>query len=137
MSNRLRARRKRARLPSSDCRPDSLPVVLELIFTSLMGRALPSSLDQELRKGDDGETSAPASSPIKRDIRQSPSRPAWRRLNFPARRLLGPLISPLHRWRQRARDREYLRGLSDRMLKDLGLSRALVESDFSKSFWRD
>jgi len=137
MSNRLRAFRRRAGLPSSGSRARSSPTALDLVFASLQGRALPGSLGQQPRKVDGNETSAPALSPIERDIWQSPSRPNWRRLDFLARRVIGAVTASLRRWRERARDRQYLRGLSDRDLKDLGLTRAQVESDFSKSHWRE
>jgi hypothetical protein len=104
MSNRLRVLSKRITQPSTNRRSDTLPVVLDLMFSSLMGRALPSSLGQQLRKVDGNETSAPALSPIERDIWQSPSRPTWRCLDSLARRLIGAVIDSLHRWRQRARD---------------------------------
>jgi uncharacterized protein YjiS (DUF1127 family) len=42
----------------------------------------------------------------------------------------------LERWAERRRGRRHLRELSDHMLKDLGLSRADVEGEASKQFWR-
>jgi uncharacterized protein YjiS (DUF1127 family) len=137
MSDRRRLRHERTDLRSSDCRPDSLPAVLDLLFTSLQGRALPGSLHRQDTTVASHETSTPTVSSIDRDIWQSPSRPSSRRINGIARRLIGAVAASLRRWRERARDRQYLRGLSDRNLRDLGLSRAQVESDFSKSFWRE
>jgi len=39
-------------------------------------------------------------------------------------------------WHERARQRYQLRGLSDHMLRDLGLGRADVEAEAAKPFWR-
>ena len=39
-------------------------------------------------------------------------------------------------WLERARQRRHLQQLSDHMLKDIGLSRAEVEAETSKPFWR-
>jgi uncharacterized protein YjiS (DUF1127 family) len=39
-------------------------------------------------------------------------------------------------WRERARQRRQLRTLSDRMLRDIGLTRADVMAESSKPFWR-
>ena len=41
----------------------------------------------------------------------------------------------LYQWQKRASDRHHLRRLDDRMLKDLGLSRADVEGEVGKPFW--
>jgi uncharacterized protein YjiS (DUF1127 family) len=39
-------------------------------------------------------------------------------------------------WRERARQRRQLRSLNDRMLRDIGLTRADVLAESSKPFWR-
>jgi uncharacterized protein YjiS (DUF1127 family) len=39
-------------------------------------------------------------------------------------------------WLERTRQRRHLGQLSDHMLKDIGLSRADVESETAKPFWR-
>jgi uncharacterized protein YjiS (DUF1127 family) len=39
-------------------------------------------------------------------------------------------------WFERARQRRHLSELSDHMLKDIGLSRADVEAEAAKPFWR-
>ena len=39
-------------------------------------------------------------------------------------------------WRERARQRRQLRTLNDRMLRDIGLTRADVIAESSKPFWR-
>jgi uncharacterized protein YjiS (DUF1127 family) len=42
----------------------------------------------------------------------------------------------LLRWFEQARQRRQLGRLSDHMLKDIGLSRADVEAEVAKPFWR-
>ena len=39
-------------------------------------------------------------------------------------------------WRERARQRRQLRSLNDRMLRDIGITRADVLAKSSKPFWR-
>jgi uncharacterized protein YjiS (DUF1127 family) len=39
-------------------------------------------------------------------------------------------------WLQRARQRRQLQQLGDHMLKDIGISRADVEAEVAKPFWR-
>lgn len=46
------------------------------------------------------------------------------------------LAERLFEWRERARQREALGALSDRMLHDLGISRADAEREAGKPFWR-
>jgi uncharacterized protein YjiS (DUF1127 family) len=43
----------------------------------------------------------------------------------------------LCQWRRCARDRRLLATLSDRSLRDLGLSRAMVEYELSRPSWRE
>ena len=64
---------------------------------------------------------------------------AWRL----ARRRVGDLALWLRRaadllliWHERARQRRQLTSLNDRMLRDLGLTRADVMAESSKPFWR-
>jgi uncharacterized protein YjiS (DUF1127 family) len=38
-------------------------------------------------------------------------------------------------WQERARQRRHLQALDDRLLRDIGLSRADVEFESSKRFW--
>ncbi len=57
------------------------------------------------------------------------------------RRLLQPgwarwALARLRLWRQRARARAQLAQLSDRMLADIGISRAEAEFLANKPFWR-
>lgn len=43
----------------------------------------------------------------------------------------------LYRWRQLRRERYALRNLSDDMLKDIGLSREVVQREARRPFWDD
>lgn len=45
-------------------------------------------------------------------------------------------VTALAVWRQRADGRHRLRSLSDEALKDVGLSRADIEQECAKPFWR-
>ncbi|HEX9462577.1 MAG TPA: DUF1127 domain-containing protein [Alphaproteobacteria bacterium] len=45
-------------------------------------------------------------------------------------------VARLLDWRWRATQRDVLRTLDDRMLKDVGLSRADLERELQKPFWR-
>jgi len=53
----------------------------------------------------------------------------------------GPIVTPLldlfTTWFERARERRQLHALDDRMLKDIGLTRADVEFEAQKHFWID
>ena len=59
----------------------------------------------------------------------------WR-LDAGPRRILGRALDWLAAARERARQRRWLAALDDRMLKDLGLSRADVARESDKRFWR-
>jgi uncharacterized protein YjiS (DUF1127 family) len=48
-----------------------------------------------------------------------------------------PVFGWLRHWRQRARQRAELASLDDRMLADIGISRAEAEFLSSKPFWRE
>lgn len=51
-------------------------------------------------------------------------------------RRLGRAADLLLEWQRRQRDRTALRGLDDRMLSDIGLSRADVAAEIGKRFWQ-
>ena len=50
--------------------------------------------------------------------------------------LVGEAIDSLLTWRERARARRVLAGLSDQMLHDIGATRADAEREYRKPFWR-
>lgn len=52
------------------------------------------------------------------------------------RRAASSLFQVLLTWQERERQRRHLQGLDERMLKDIGLSRADVENEATKPFWR-
>jgi uncharacterized protein YjiS (DUF1127 family) len=70
----------------------------------------------------------------------NPRTPAQRRRRALARGAVrgaaGRLLEKLRLWRQRAQDRAALAALDDRMLADLGISRAEAEFLSNKPFWR-
>ncbi|MBI1986663.1 MAG: DUF1127 domain-containing protein [Rhodospirillales bacterium] len=53
------------------------------------------------------------------------------------RRWAGQLAATLRLWRQRARSRRALVGLTDRELADIGICRYDARIESNKSFWRD
>jgi uncharacterized protein YjiS (DUF1127 family) len=46
------------------------------------------------------------------------------------------LLARLVEWRERARSRDLLRQLDDRMLRDAGLTRSDVTRECAKQFWQ-
>ena len=50
--------------------------------------------------------------------------------------LIGGALTLAYGWRERSRQRRALLRLDDRMLCDIGLSRADLEYEVSKPFWR-
>jgi uncharacterized protein YjiS (DUF1127 family) len=66
------------------------------------------------------------------------SRPTLGRESWLARaaRALGAVFEAMSRWNRRRRERDQLESFDDRMLSDIGLSRADIERVFEKSFWR-
>jgi uncharacterized protein YjiS (DUF1127 family) len=48
----------------------------------------------------------------------------------------GQVIDLVLTWHERARQRRHLRSLDNHMLRDIGLSRADVEGEADKPFWR-
>ena len=57
----------------------------------------------------------------------------WRRLPKAAGSLV---VQVLREWRRRSRDRAQLALLDDRMLRDIGITRADVVTEINKPFWR-
>lgn len=57
-----------------------------------------------------------------------------------ATRDIGPLICKIsdriHLWQERAQQRRRLMALDDRVLRDIGVSRADAEREYRKPFWR-
>jgi uncharacterized protein YjiS (DUF1127 family) len=49
---------------------------------------------------------------------------------------VGRAVDLLLTWHERARQRRHLRSLNNYMLRDIGLSRADVEGEAAKPFWR-
>jgi len=47
------------------------------------------------------------------------------------------MLATFREWRRRARDRAELASLDNRMLRDIGLTRADAEFLSNKSFWRE
>jgi uncharacterized protein YjiS (DUF1127 family) len=47
------------------------------------------------------------------------------------------VVTTVREWRRRSRDRARLAELDDRMLKDIGLTRADAEFLINKPFWRE
>jgi uncharacterized protein YjiS (DUF1127 family) len=52
-----------------------------------------------------------------------------------ATRALDAVFEAMSRWNRRRRERNQLESLDDRMLKDIGLSRADIDRVFEKPFW--
>ncbi|MCB9959084.1 MAG: DUF1127 domain-containing protein [Rhodospirillaceae bacterium] len=61
-----------------------------------------------------------------------------RRARFAVRLSTWPLrlLDALLTWQQRAAERRHLAALDDRLLKDMGLSRADVAQELEKPVWR-
>ena len=54
-----------------------------------------------------------------------------------ATKAIGSALNRLARWRALRLEREHLASFDDRMLQDIGLTRADVEREYHKPFWRD
>jgi uncharacterized protein YjiS (DUF1127 family) len=59
--------------------------------------------------------------------------PVWSRV----RKLLAGVVDTLFVWHARSSDRGRLLDMDDRMLRDIGVSRAAVRQEAMKPFWRD
>jgi uncharacterized protein YjiS (DUF1127 family) len=61
----------------------------------------------------------------------------YRRQRRAAGNLAGRVLATFREWRRRARERAELASLDNRMLRDIGLTRADAEFLSNKSFWRE
>jgi uncharacterized protein YjiS (DUF1127 family) len=59
------------------------------------------------------------------------------RAGHAAAKLVKRVVTRVKQWRRRARERAELAALDDRMLADIGLSRAEAEFLANKPFWRE
>jgi uncharacterized protein YjiS (DUF1127 family) len=57
---------------------------------------------------------------------------AIRTLGLWAARLIDTLLD----WQERAHQRHHLSGLDDRLIRDMGLSRAEIDAEVHKPFWK-
>ncbi|MDX1432191.1 MAG: DUF1127 domain-containing protein [Gammaproteobacteria bacterium] len=46
------------------------------------------------------------------------------------------VVATLHAWRRRAKERAALAALDDRLLDDIGITRAQARAEVDKPFWR-
>lgn len=65
------------------------------------------------------------------DAAQAPVSEAGRQVHSLIRQAFGAFAT----WQERARQRQHLATLDDRLLKDIGLSRVDVARETSKAFW--
>jgi uncharacterized protein YjiS (DUF1127 family) len=63
--------------------------------------------------------------------------PTAPRIRLGARAWAATAVALLLHWHERARQRRALLSLDDRMLKDIGVSRAEAEREACRPFWRD
>ncbi|HUA56786.1 MAG TPA: DUF1127 domain-containing protein [Candidatus Sulfotelmatobacter sp.] len=62
-----------------------------------------------------------------------------RRRRLPAHptvRVVGGMLARLRGWQVRARQRREIAALTERDLRDIGLTRAQLQSELGKPFWR-
>ena len=59
-----------------------------------------------------------------------------RQTNLGLSAVAGALAQSFQEWRERVRQRHALARLDDRLLRDMGLSRADVEQEVGKPFWQ-
>ena len=65
---------------------------------------------------------------------QTLNRPvSWASLGNPAKRLFATMVV----WQQRYAHRQHLLELDDRLLDDIGFSRATARQEAAKPFWKD
>lgn len=58
------------------------------------------------------------------------------RLAWAASAIVGSSVAALFSWVERARQRRQLCSLNERMLKDIGITRAEAEGERAKAFWQ-
>ena len=51
--------------------------------------------------------------------------------------LLRTAVITVYAWQRRAHERHHLADLDERLLRDMGMSRADVAEEIAKPFWRD
>jgi uncharacterized protein YjiS (DUF1127 family) len=83
-------------------------------------------------------TLAALTSPPQGSLASRPSYPALPGLQVrgDVRHHLRAAVETIQLWRRRGRDRRILQNLDDQLLRDIGLSRAEVEAEARKPFWR-
>ncbi|PWR20170.1 DUF1127 domain-containing protein [Zavarzinia aquatilis] len=74
------------------------------------------------------ETKSPALSPVETRKETTGRVTVW---TLAARAVTALLV-----WQRRAMERHHMRRMDDRLLRDIGLSRADIESEAAKPFWR-
>jgi uncharacterized protein YjiS (DUF1127 family) len=71
------------------------------------------------------------------DARAHAPETRWSSARTPAAGIATRTLARLGQWRRRSRDRAQLARLDDRMLADIGISRAEAEFLVNKPFWRE
>lgn len=71
------------------------------------------------------------------DARAHSAGPRRASARHPVTNILAQALTSLGQWRRRTRDRTQLARLDDRMLADIGISRAEAEFLANKPFWRE
>ena len=74
--------------------------------------------------------------PAGRRSRIAPQKVRRRALRLSLRQALRRTLATLREWRRRSRDRAELARFDERMLRDIGVTRADVWREINKPFWR-
>ena len=74
--------------------------------------------------------------PTERNARMALRRVRRRAMHPSLREGLNRVFAALHEWRRRSRDRAELARFDERMLSDIGITRADVWREINKPFWR-
>lgn len=61
--------------------------------------------------------------------------PVRQSVGLALRAIIVRIIATLHQWQERARQRQALRELDERMLRDIGLTPSDVDRETRKPFW--